>query len=115
MKSFKELHSPRSRSLEYKKIYQKHPDRFPIIVEKDERCQLPDIPKNKFLVSNDITMGQFIYIIRKRVDLGPEQSLFVMVNGALVNSSTPLSKVYEDQQDEDGFLYMVYTSENTFG
>ena len=113
--NFKESFSPRSRAAEFQKIKHKHPDRIPIIVERCRRCQLPKINKNKFLASKELTMSQFLFTIRRRIELKPSQSLFVLVNGQLVNGITPLSKVHEDHQDEDGFLYMVYTSENTFG
>jgi len=76
---------------------------------------LPKINKNKFLASKELTMSQFLFTIRRRIELKPSESLFVLVNGQLVNGITPLSKVHEDHKDEDGFLYMVYTSENTFG
>ena len=38
-----------------------------------------------------------------------------MVNDSLCPSNTPVSVVYDDHKDEDGFLYIKYTGENTFG
>ena len=55
------------------------------------------------------------YIIRKRIKLKPEEALFVIVNNNLVSSSEQINSVYEKHKDEDGFLYVIYTSENTFG
>ena len=44
----------------------KHPDRIPVIVEKRPRdATLPLIDKKKFLVPADLTVGQFVYVIRK--------------------------------------------------
>ena len=60
-------------------------------------------------------MNQFIYVIRKRINLEPSQSIFLMVNHQLCPSNTPLNSVYEELADKDGFLYITYTSENTFG
>ena len=60
-------------------------------------------------------MNQFVFIIRKRIKLDPSQTLFVMVNNSLVSSSELLGEVYETKKDIDGFLYMKYSSENTFG
>jgi GABA(A) receptor-associated protein len=113
--TFKELFSPRSRSLEYTKISQKHPDRIPIILDRCQRCELPHVSKNKYLVTKELTMSQFLFTVRRRINLKPSQSLFILVNGQLVNGGSPLSTIYETHKDEDGFLYMVYTSENTFG
>ena len=32
-----------------------------------------------------------------------------------VDSASLMSAIYEENKDEDGFLYMTYSGENTFG
>ena len=60
-------------------------------------------------------MSQFIYIIRKRIKIKPEQAIFLTVNNCLPESNAQIVQVYNKHKDEDGFLYIVYSSENTFG
>lgn len=112
---FKEDHKVENRMNESKKILLKYPNRIPIIVEKSDNCSLPDISKKKYLVPNDMSMCQFLYVVRKRIQLEPSKSLFIMINNHLVPSAKSLGVIYEDDKDDDGFLYMVYSAENTFG
>jgi len=113
--TFKTKNTFEDRRNEADKINTKYPLRVPIIVEKCEKSTLIDIDKNKFLVPRDLNMNQFVYIIRKRIKLDKSQSIFLMVNGSLCPSNTPISVIYEDHKDKDGFLYIKYASENTFG
>mmetsp|Transcript_3710 Transcript_3710/g.9607 ORF Transcript_3710/g.9607 Transcript_3710/m.9607 type:complete len:129 (+) Transcript_3710:36-422(+) len=115
--SHKEEHSLESRKASSASIRSKHPDRIPVIVEKRARDQsLPEIDKKKFLVPADLTIGQFVYVIRKRIKLAPEQAIFLFVSsGTLPPSVAALQTVYDKYKDEDGFLYMTYSGENTFG
>ena len=94
---------------------QKYPDRYPIIVEKHSSCNLPDIDKCKYLVPKDMTMSQFTFVIRKGIQLDASQTIFIMVNNGLVIGSQLIIEAYENLKDEDGFLYIVYSAENTFG
>ena len=112
---FKNVNSFEDRLSESEKIMNKYPSRLPIIVQKGHSCILNDISKKKYLVPKDLNMSQFIYIIRKRVNLDKSQSIFLMVGNQLCPSNIPISSVYEDNKDKDGFLYITYTSENTFG
>ena len=113
--SFIETHPIEERIKESRKISLKYPTRVPIIVEKSFKCDLQDIDKKKYLVPKDMTMGQFVFVIRKRIKLDTSQALFVMVNNSLESSNKLLGEVYDDKADKDGFLYITYTSENTFG
>jgi GABA(A) receptor-associated protein len=99
------------------RIMKKYPDRVPVIVSKSDHCKLPDIDKTKYLVPKDITMGQFMYIIRKRIKLKSTQALFLFFNdGMIVANSQPFGKIYEMYHSkEDGFLHCKYSAENTFG
>ena len=115
MSGFKNIYTLEERMVESKKIMTKYPERYPVIVEKTGTCQLKAINKNKFLVCKDMTMSQFVFMIRKRIDLDPSQSLFVLVNNQIASGNVTMAQVYEKFKDEDGFIYMVYTSENTFG
>jgi len=101
---------------ESENILKKYPNRIPVIVEKSKKSRsLNDIDKNKFLVPNDMCMNQFIYVIRKRLTLTSEKALFIFINDKLVPNSKRLSEIYNEEKDSDNFLYVYYSSENTFG
>jgi len=86
-----------------------------VIVEKADKSDVPSIDKKKYLVPNDLTVGQFTYVIRKRIKVNPEKALFIFVRNILPPNAALISDVYGDHKDEDGFLYMTYSGENTFG
>lgn len=105
------------RQEESKKIRAKYPDRIPIIVDKlnTNNKDIPDIDKKKYLVPSDLTIGQFQYVIRKRIKLDSQKALFIFINDKIPASSELLKNIFESSKDEDGFLYIGYTGENTFG
>ena len=115
--SFKDIHPFETRKKEASRIRAKYPDRVPVIVEKDPKYKsLPDIDKVKFLVPDELTVGQMIYVIRRRIKLSPEQALFIFVNGSVMPpTAAVLSNVYAEHVDEDGFLYLCYSGESVFG
>ncbi|KAI3449344.1 hypothetical protein Pfo_006009, partial [Paulownia fortunei] len=70
---------------------------------------------NRFLVPRDMSVGQFIHILSGRLHLAPGKALFVFVKNTLPQTSSLIESVYDSFKDEDGFLYMCYSSEKTFG
>eukprot|EP00501_MAST-03F_sp_TOSAG23-6_P000687 GSMAST32.ASY1.ANO1.714.1 assembled CDS len=115
MSKFKAEHTFDKRKAEATRIRSKYPDRIPVICEKAERTDIPDIDKKKYLVPADLTVGQFVYVIRKRIELPPEKAIFVFIDNVLPPTASLMSAIYEEQKDEDGFLYITYSGENTFG
>ncbi len=116
MKSkFKEDNSFEKRQAEAKNIREKYPDRLPVICEKSEKSTINNIDKKKYLVPIDLTVGQFVFVIRKRIKLSPEKAIFIFINNVLPPTGASMLTVYEEHKDEDGFLYITYSGENTFG
>ncbi|KAG5184806.1 microtubule-associated anchor protein [Tribonema minus] len=113
--SFKQEHPFEKRKAEAERIRAKYPDRIPVICEKADKSDIPDIDKKKYLVPADLTVGQFIYVIRKRVKLDPDKAIFIFVNDTIPQTSALMSQIYADKADEDMFLYVKYSSEGTFG
>lgn len=104
------------RKNEYNRISNKYPDLIPVICERMNGSNVPESQRRKYLVPRDITMGQFKYVIRKRIELLPDQALFVFVNqSVLAPTNTLITDIHKEHADEDGFLYMIYSGENTFG
>lgn len=101
---------------EHYKILQKYPDRIPIICKRSPAPSndCPIMNKNKFLVPFDFTIGQFMFAVRRRMNLPPEKAIFLFIDNQLYNSSQLISNIY-DKDNENGVLYVTYTSENTFG
>lgn len=116
MIGFKNRHSLKKRKNDCDRILLKYPDRIPILCEKYPYSRnAPDIDKNKFLVALDLTLGQFISVIRKRMNIKPEIALYIFINGNIPTNSILLRHLYIDFKDDDGFLYIEYDIENTFG
>lgn len=113
--SFKEVHSLEKRRTEAARIRNKYPDRVPVIVEKAHKSDITDIDKNKYLVPDDLTIGQLVYVVRRRIKLPPEKALFLFINNTIPPTAAVISNVYAEHVDEDGFLYVEYNGENVFG
>lgn len=116
MISFKERLSLKERKRQSDVVLRKHPDRIPIIVE---RCPtdttLPIIDRCKYLVPQDFSMGQLLYVVRKRITLAPEMGLFFFVDNQIIATSALLYDVYLNHKDADNFLYILYHGEAVFG
>eukprot|EP01029_Cantina_marsupialis_P028519 TRINITY_DN776320_c0_g1_i1.p1 TRINITY_DN776320_c0_g1~~TRINITY_DN776320_c0_g1_i1.p1 ORF type:complete len:119 (+),score=27.52 TRINITY_DN776320_c0_g1_i1:169-525(+) len=115
MSTFKAEHSFEKRKGEADRIRTKYPDRIPVICEKADSSDIPQIDKKKYLVPGDLTVGQFVYVIRKRINLPAEKAVFVFVNDVLPPTACLMSAIYSEEASDDGFLYCQYSSENTFG
>ncbi len=113
--SFKQKFSLQQRKFEASRIHKKYPDKIPVIVDKDPNSQAPDILKTKYLVPTDMTFGAFLYVIRDHIKIKAEEALFLFVNNKLPCMQEMISTLYYSEKDEDGFLYINYSLENTFG
>ncbi|KAK4406886.1 Autophagy-related protein 8i [Sesamum angolense] len=132
--AFKEEFSLEERVQESQEIIAKYPDRVPVVAERYTKSDLPrwrrrsrsgvdifcffvfdHVGGNRFLVPRDMSVGQFIHILSARLHLAPGKALFVFVKNTLPQTSSLIESVYDSFKDEDGFLYMCYSSEKTFG
>ena len=116
MTGFKDKYPFKQRKIDCSQILSKYPDRIPVICEKHPYSRsAPDIDKHKYLVGFYLTVGQFMSVIRKRMYLKPELALYIFINGSIPSNSTILQNLFLDHKDDDGFLYINYDVENTFG
>jgi hypothetical protein len=91
-----------------------------VICEKADRTDIPTIDKKKYLVPSvrilwleysfiefieliepchqDLTVGQFVYVIRKRIKLAPEKAIFIFVDEVLPPTAALMSAIYEEHK-----------------
>lgn len=66
-----------------------------VIVEKAPKARIGDLDKKKYLVPSDLTVGQFYFLIRKRIHLRPEDALFFFVNNVIPPTSATMGNLYQ--------------------
>jgi GABA(A) receptor-associated protein len=101
------------------RIRSKYEDKIPIIIEK-LTSESPNISKNKFLANKDDPMYFFQNIIRQYIpSLNHSEAIFLFVITEKTQEIPVMTKlikeIYEKYKNEDGFLYIGYCIENTFG
>ena len=100
---------------QYQKVMETHPNKVPVILEKAPSVDVPDVDRNKYLLPREFTVANFLDVIRKRTSLNKDQAIFLYVNGTVPASNATFGAIYEQYKDDDGFLYVVYTGESSFG
>jgi len=96
-----------SRQRDAHRLKIKYPDRVAVIVKARTGGDT-----QKLLVPGTLMFGAFMHIVRKRIKLNSIQALVGFVEGTLPPSSLPMSEL---PKNEDGFVYVTYSLENTFG
>ena len=95
-----------------RKIKLKYPNRIPIIIDCKKNIE---IDKNKYIVPTDLTIGQFLFTLRRRIQIDSKEAIFLLCNNKMMNVGDVLSGIYELNKDEDDFLYIIISKENVFG
>jgi len=111
---YKENKSFEVRKMEGARIRVKYPDKIPIICERFS-IDIPELNKKKYLCPTDLSLGNFLFVIRKRMRLPPEKAIYLLINDVMLPSTALLGNIYSDHKSSDGFLYIKYSGENTFG
>ena len=111
---YKQKNSFVQRKKDSEAIMAKYPQRIPVIVEPFGD-NVPEIDRTKYLVPDDLSLINFIYIIRKRLKIASEVSIYLFVNNKILPGMDYVSTIYDKYKDEDGFLYVKYSGEPTFG
>jgi GABA(A) receptor-associated protein len=95
-------------------IKDKYPNYVPILVRARGDLKLT---KFKYLVGGEITFGQFLFILRKKMNgLRSSEALFLFVDNALPVSSRSLMSMYNEKKDPElNMLIVTVCKENTFG
>ena len=104
------------RAREAARVKTRYPDRCPIIVEP-RTVAVPTIDRRKYIVPSDMTAAQFIYIIRKRLRFQSTEALFLFAgdSGTIIAGDMKIMSFVTRHANDDGFLYIKYDLENTFG
>jgi GABA(A) receptor-associated protein len=115
------------RKKQSEKILSKYPDKCPIylsfdsnvLVKLGKKCNL-----NKYIVTSELTLGQFLAIIRNKINFTPYESLTLFIeeykndklkSTIVATNSSTIGELYSKNKDDDGFLYLRLFKENVFG
>ena len=112
---YKREYSLEERKRESENILRKYKSQIPVIVDKEKGCSLPDIDRQKFLVPSDLCIGQFVYIVRKRINFQSTDAIFLFINRKLPPPNSTIAALYSENKDEYGFLYCTYSSDTAYG
>ena len=101
------------RKEESTKILKTHPGKTPVIMEPKNSAHI--LQQSRFLVPKNYTFHEFMFHVRKRMQIGPMNSLYITTGNQIPSIDKTIGKIYEDYKDLDGFLYVKYSSESVLG
>jgi GABA(A) receptor-associated protein len=106
-----------SRTFEERLLYSsrllnKYPGYIPTIIKKSSKEVEEEF---KYLMPRNIKFSEVYSIIRKKINIDSKQAIFIFVNNTLIPMNKLVSEIYQEHTSNDGFLYMFYKLENTFG
>lgn len=105
---------------ETRKVLMKYPERVPVYIELDKNLKLD---KHKYLVPKDMTLAQFIFVVKKRTiesgsSIKESHAIYVLVSsktGKIVPRHTDLlSELYAEHKHADDDMLRLFIGIETF-
>ena len=116
-KPYKTVNTFEARKRESSMVLNKYPDKIPVICEVHKSVEnIIILPNNKYLVPKDLSIGQFLITLRKKIRMTADQSLFLFNDkNSLFPTTQLLSAAYAENKDDDGFIYFTVSIQAAFG
>ena len=90
-------------------LIKKYPDKIPVIVEKSDRLNIPDISKHKYLFNRSTKFGSIMVKIRKVLGVSSSTEVYFSVNNNVIPKTYYImNDIYEKYKDKDKYLYLTY-------
>jgi len=115
MENFSNKFSLAERKEKFCKVSRRFPGRIPVVMQRNTRSDLPPLKKHFYLFGPDVACSRVMLFIRRQIKISSTTGLFFFVDDVIPSMSSTLSELYDKKKSEDGFLYLVYSGENTFG
>jgi GABA(A) receptor-associated protein len=114
---YKTVHNDvKKRKDEFKKIMFNHPNMIPVIIEPADSEHKRLVEHCKYLIPKAYTFQEFSFNFRKKMKLSKGVAVYFVVGGKNMPGIDRLMlDIYKEFKDTDGFLYMKYSVENSFG
>lgn len=74
-----------------------------------------EIANTEFVCPSSLRLSEFMLNVRRKAMLPANIAVFLMVKGVLATPANTMGELYEQGRDEDGWMYVVWTEESTFG
>lgn len=114
-KQYQTTYSLTQRQEKSKSVRAKYPNKIPCIVSAIDSKENPEIDNNQFLVEKSVLLGTFLNVVKKRLIMKQSDALFLFIKGCIPVMTKTMQEIYNDYADNDGFLYLDYSIESTFG
>lgn len=97
------------------RLRNEHKERVPVVFVRKGKYT-PELSQYDFLVKKTNKMSQVIDMtIRKHSKLNSKQAVFLFTKRFMIPLNETLESIDNQYRSLDGFLYIEYTIENTFG
>jgi len=111
---FRDVHSFEERKGMADRVKINNSESVPVIVERVASSTAPAIERCKYLINKKTTVQKFLGDMHTLLRPQPSQPLhfFVAKGGCFYSLSASdlwLARIYEEQQEDDGFLYITYS------
>ena len=101
--------------MEIERLRYKYPNRIPLIIYQTPNfIKSYRLKKNKYLVTTEMTVGAFIYQLKKINDINTTDAMYLMIHNTLINSSSTFGLLYT-KFEQEGVLKLTVNSESAFG
>ena len=105
------------RKKDFECLKNKHPDKIPMIIDRHPNYPSLEFPtKDKYLINESITIGEFKNLFRtKYFNISSEFlikiKIFSVSEKIEISDNITVKDLYNEYKDEDGFLYLYYSYE----